>query len=87
MFVDGSELGLDAGADLVERAWRDLILQPLELAPELLREEICQDREELPDLDEEPLKIEDRRLDAPRILPVDLDDALGAVRTPGTRAP
>ena len=75
-----AELRLDALGDLVERARRHLILQPLELAAERVGQEVRHDREQLADLDEQALELEDRDVDAPRVPPVDLADALAAVR-------
>jgi hypothetical protein len=58
------EVRLDAQGDLGVGARRHLVLQPLELAPKLLGQEVGEDREELADLDEEPLQHQDGALDA-----------------------
>ena len=66
-----AELLLDARRDLLVRTRRHLVLEALELGAELLGEEVRHDREELPDLDEEALQLEDRRVDALRVRLVD----------------
>src|SRR5580658_6182305 len=82
MRLDRAELGLDAGADLFEGARGDLILQAFELAPEFFGEKVGEDREELADLDEQPLEGEDGRLDAASVLSVDVGHPLCPVRAP-----
>ncbi len=71
-----AELVLDALRDLFERARRDLVLKPLELAAELFGKKVRHDRQELSDLDEQTLKLEDRRVDERRVAFVHRRDAL-----------
>src|SRR5690606_8735981 len=77
-----AELFLDSRGDLLERARRDLVLQPFQLRAERLREEVRHDRQRLADLDEEALELEDRLVDALRVPPVDLRQVLLAVPAP-----
>ena len=59
-----AELTLQPLSDLCVRPGRDLILKRFELRAELRRQEVRHDREELSDLDEQPLQSQDRRIDA-----------------------
>ena len=70
-----TEVVLYALRDLLEGPRRDLILEPLELGPKLFGEEVRHDRQELADLDEQPLEPKDRRVDAPCVSLVNLSDA------------
>ncbi len=63
-----SEIGEDALLDVRERARRHLVLEALEARSKLLGEEVGHDAEELADFDEETLKLDDRALDAHRVL-------------------
>ena len=58
--------------DVLVRARRHRVLQPLELAAELLGKEVRHDRDQLPDLDEQALELDDRALDPARVAEVDL---------------
>src|ERR1019366_844401 len=69
-----AELALEAIGDLGIGPRRYLILERFELGPKLRREEVRHDREQLPDLDEEALQPEDRRVDTLRVAPVRLPE-------------
>ena len=64
-----------AGLGLLEGPRRDLVLQAFELPAELRGQEVCHDRQQLADLDEEALQTEDGGVDAARVAGVDLADA------------
>ena len=76
VFLDRAELAFDANANLFEGARGNLVLQPFELGTELFREKVGEDREQLPDLDEQALELENGGLDPPRVLAMDRGDAL-----------
>jgi hypothetical protein len=65
-----TELLDDARLDVLVRARRHCVLQSLELATELLGEEVRHDGDQLADLDEQALELDDRALDAARVAKV-----------------
>ena len=62
-----AELLAQALLDLGVGPRRHLVLQPLELGAELLGQKVRHDRDELPDLDEQPLQPRDRAVHAARV--------------------
>ena len=62
-----AELGADARDDLVERSRGKPVLQSLELRPEIRREHVREDADQLPDLDEQPAGADDRVANPARV--------------------
>ena len=73
-----AQLVADPALDVGERPRRDRVLEPRQLLPELGRQEVGHDADQLSHLDEQSLQVEDRPVDAARVAQVLLhQDPLG----------
>ena len=61
--------------DLIHRPRGNGVLQPFELLAKRFGKEVCEDANQLPDLDEQSIELDDRPLDAPRVDAVAIEQA------------